>query len=110
MAKGSKEMIALSTIEESVHCICCELLKDYSHQLYSITAFIHTFLTLSESWRERGVAVAVGTIAQWQSTGIKPEALGSTPGSTTFLLSPLLFQRSTVKGPQIVTTQICVSD
>ena len=43
------------------------LLKDYSQQLHSITAFIYT-ITLSESWRERGVAVAVGVIAQWQST------------------------------------------
>ena len=37
----------------------------------------------------------VGIIPQWQSAGgLSPIALGLTPSDTTFLSSPLLFQRS----------------
>ena len=39
---------------------------------------------------------------RWQ---LKPEALGSTPGGTTFLLSLCRF-----KGPRTVMAQICVFD
>ena len=44
---------------------------------------------------ESGVAVCgcrSSVAERWQ---LKPEALGSTPGGTTFLSSPLPFQRST---------------
>ena len=40
-------------------------------------------------------------MAQWQSAGGLSQALGSTPGGTTFLSFPLRF-----KGTQTVTTQI----
>ena len=76
MAKGSKEMIGYT--------------------------FIHT-ITLSGSWgwvRKVTVSGCHSSVAEhWQ---LKPEALGLTPGGTTFVSSPLLFQRSTdSNGPDL---------